>query len=1461
MTDRTLKYSIDARSAEAGARQFVKAVKSIRTNSRASIDATTKDFERLKSAISGANFSKMVSEVSKLSRVKFSSRGMSNYVAMLREISAFKGPSQAAITRLNNLSKAVANIARANGGKGASVIQQIAQAVKSLESIGNAASHMKTLKTAISSMTRIKPQNLEKLGLFFQMLKAVRISNDLYKLTAISAALRDFRPPTSARVDNMDRFLDRIQRARVPNGLAAGLMGLGNSMRAFRPPTASQIERFKQFVTFLNTVQLRKDFGPMAAGLDRIATAATRSSRAFGMMRKSMTGIPFSRTTRNIHGMTGALRGLENAFSLSYHAGSLFRTMIGALSLGTFAKSVFDTSVMYLKADAAFRVVTSSQEEATQEMAEAIAMIQRTGGAIDTVLPRYSKFVAAAGQSGLTVGEARDIFESVSGALTVLGANAEDSELAFLAIEQIISKGVLSSEELRRQLAERLPGAFQAMAKALYPNIVATEGMEAAQRKLNEELKKGNISSIEAMQRFAQVLDETYGDELGEALKRPDVALNRLRNQWTFFKKTVADSGFLYELGIAFDKLTVAMQTDQFRQFAITLGEGLGRAVRGIGDAAVWTIENMDKVKESLKAILIAAVAYKSVNLGASIIQSGTNFAIMAKNIWGATKALGAATGASKALRLAMLSIPFVAILAAGAALAAILYKNRDATYMLGDEMVTVGETVKAVWDLIVKGVTTGLNFVMGAFDTYNKYLGGIWGDIELDFGSMIENMIWAIDQFFNHWDNMLNKVDRGWSKLGENVKLSGSGIANAIGLKSDEELRADVMQYRSNNAAIDQNFFGRQSDIFSRDGIITRQIKENRAKNSLRGTLGGEEAKTIDPRKANLKLFTDDYDPSKGKDDDKAAAKRLANINKLIERMLPMKTAVTELAASEKMLLEAHKKKLITDKELAQAQQNLRTEYEAQIDPVKGLISETERNIALTRQTMDAAPGIKEYYEFMAKLRHENAEAQADENKELREKMRLEASLERFSSIRDNLNPLAAARRDYGLDRQAVLDAVPAGPERDRMLERLKKQSRDATDPVGAMQRRFAESRATSGMDETSARRYAAIRDEINTLEEAGVDITSDLIRNVSEMVILQDKMDNPTGFRQWIDEARTLSEVMSDLSTTVGDELAGSFAKLFATGDFEMTDFLTAIRDEAAQGAGELVTKDIMNEVGLGNKGGLIGGLKKGAMSLFDGKEGNFLSSFQSGYSEIKKDELSKGDYAIVTVLEQIRDTLNGDSGTGAAGGLSDLFNNGGIFGDLLGGGAGGAGGMLGGLMGGGGGGIGGMLGGLMGGGGGGIGGMLGGLMGGGGGGDATSGILSAAGTGIGAMFGMPGIGGQIGSLLSGFFEEGGITGSAVAHGMAPMSAFNSAPRLAVGTPNISSGEHPAILHDDEAVIPLSRGRYVPVQMRGGEAKGGNTTQQSVVFNIQAKDPNEFRRSEHQLKSRAARSLRSVA
>jgi hypothetical protein len=76
-----------------------------------------------------------------------------------------------------------------------------------------------------------------------------------------------------------------------------------------------------------------------------------------------------------------------------------------------------------------------------------------------------------------------------------------------------------------------------------------------------------------------------------------------------------------------------------------------------------------------------------------------------------------------------------------------------------------------------------------------------------------------------------------------------------------------------------------------------------------------------------------------------------------------------------------------------------------------------------------------------------------------------------------------------------------------------------------------------------------------------------------------------------------------------------------------------------------------------------------------------------------------------------------------------------------------------------------------------------------------------------------------------------------------MMPADAFINAPRYADGTGNTSGGI-PAVLHPNEAVIPLSRNRRVPVEMGGGGSI-------SIVNNmtIQTPDANSFRKSQGQI------------
>ncbi len=89
----------------------------------------------------------------------------------------------------------------------------------------------------------------------------------------------------------------------------------------------------------------------------------------------------------------------------------------------------------------------------------------------------------------------RDIFKAIGVASTVMNLSAEQSEGAFLALSQMASKGKVQAEELRGQLGERIPGAFNIAAKA----------MGVTQSQLNKMLDKGKVYAEDFLPKFAKM--------------------------------------------------------------------------------------------------------------------------------------------------------------------------------------------------------------------------------------------------------------------------------------------------------------------------------------------------------------------------------------------------------------------------------------------------------------------------------------------------------------------------------------------------------------------------------------------------------------------------------------------------------------------------------------------------------------------------------------------------------------------------------------------------------------------------------------------------------------------------------------------------------------------------------------------------------------------------------------------
>ena len=175
----------------------------------------------------------------------------------------------------------------------------------------------------------------------------------------------------------------------------------------------------------------------------------------------------------------------------------------------------------------------------------------------------FSAFGIAAKMSGFSAEESEKIFTKVAVSLRGAGANSLQSSRAFYALQQMLSKGVVSAEELRRQLGESLPGASDLMAEAyrrLHPEANVTTAS------FNKLLEIGKILSAEILPEFSKVLEETFSPAVEAKMSSLDAAINRLSNGFDALKLSIlnakAVSGGINLLGGYLDNLGVVIRSN-----------------------------------------------------------------------------------------------------------------------------------------------------------------------------------------------------------------------------------------------------------------------------------------------------------------------------------------------------------------------------------------------------------------------------------------------------------------------------------------------------------------------------------------------------------------------------------------------------------------------------------------------------------------------------------------------------------------------------------------------------------------------------------------------------------------------------------------------------------------------------------------------------------------------------------
>lgn len=229
----------------------------------------------------------------------------------------------------------------------------------------------------------------------------------------------------------------------------------------------------------------------------------------------------------------------RNSAGASQGLQSMAQRYIGIAALTTgvigLTKALFDAGLVAQKLQSTLSFATGSASNAAQEYQFIRKSVNELGLDLNTSSMSFAKLAAAAQGTKIQGQGVRDIFTAISQASTVMGLSAEESNGALYAISQMISKGTVASEELRGQLGERLPGAFQIAARAM--------GVSTAE--LGKMLEQGQVISDEFLPRFAAELSKTFEGSLPTATKTAQAEINRLSTAWTEFKRETADSVFM----------------------------------------------------------------------------------------------------------------------------------------------------------------------------------------------------------------------------------------------------------------------------------------------------------------------------------------------------------------------------------------------------------------------------------------------------------------------------------------------------------------------------------------------------------------------------------------------------------------------------------------------------------------------------------------------------------------------------------------------------------------------------------------------------------------------------------------------------------------------------------------------------------------------------------------------------
>jgi tape measure domain-containing protein len=279
--------------------------------------------------------------------------------------------------------------------------------------------------------------------------------------------------------------------------------------------------------------------------------------------------------------------------------------VMGARAMYRFGKDSVMVAADLEAMHTAMNFATGSTVQGINTMVIAKRVSQEYGLALLPAIEGLTKLSAASKNTSMEGKPAVDLFKGISKAVAVLGLNSERSHGTFMAFEQIMSKGKVSAEELRRQLGDRIPGAFQIAARAMGVSTSALDKM----------IRSGSLMSDVFLPKMAAQMEKEFAGGIEKASETTRASLNRLDNTILEIKESIGK-----ELYPTVDIATVALEdlgdvADWFIELSQDSPKAFNSMAAGItalGGAATAAMMGLSGLKGGLAGVLAYTYAWST---------------------------------------------------------------------------------------------------------------------------------------------------------------------------------------------------------------------------------------------------------------------------------------------------------------------------------------------------------------------------------------------------------------------------------------------------------------------------------------------------------------------------------------------------------------------------------------------------------------------------------------------------------------------------------------------------------------------------------------------------------------------------------------------------------------------------------------------------------------------------------